>query len=968
MPKKLKLDINFSPQPPRYIWNPRSSPNEFRSFQSEANHIQNCNSVCSRLRNSEEDVKSINSDLINILTNIAHSSLELKGSPLNNNGRRKSRKNAWFDPECIRSRISLRKACKNYCKSPTNETIIKISYQMREEHKKLIKRKKHDFFNSLNREIEEHKNIKWENFKKLKAQHSNSKRGDDMDLQDLANFYKFFKDLYSEQTLQAETVNRLKNETEDILQEPVEKEVDQILNDNITSAEIDKAIMKLKRGKASAEDAISNEFLIHSTSITRSVILKVFNECLKHGVYPWNTALITPLHKKGCKGDPNNYRAIAVGSNLGKLFSGILLERLMTFRTSFCPDTVNQLGFVKEAQTSDHIFTLRTCIEKYTKKKKRLYACFVDYRKAFDTVCREALLYKLCKLGVKGNFFTCIQYMYENSSAKLKLLNKISEAIDILIGTEQGHPMSPELFKIYLVDLSKHLNDTFGLEVPTLNEITVSHLLWADDLVLVALDTHSLQVLIDRVHYFCEEWGLSVNISKTAIMVFNRSGRQLQESHGFQYGSTHIPSARTYCYLGIVFNLNGSSTTATDELRKKGLKAYFALKSLIQLDALSVRSVFKLFDALILPVVAYGCQTWLHETNFVKAVTKDNDGKAVLQKLATDPLEKLHLRFLKWTLQVHKKSSNIACYGDSGRYPLVIKLAKQVVSYYNRLDNFDAAGVQSLARHAFVEQRTNNYSWHNNINKIMQIAGHSCQDGLACPTRIRSNLESHFNTLWDNQRKGSSKLTYYNQVKKSSSIIYEDFLDLADSRDRQCLMRLRSSSHRLNCETARYVTQKEIAKSNSTVSWFKRCEFCTTEEVHLLAHLPFANIIEEDEHHVLITCPRYHAHRTNLQESTKSLLLRNEEHHELYTWQNVTKFGRYVKKIFGVRFSKKEKRRQKSSTLLQEPTNQPSPLLDRNTNTKQKLRVSTLRFLGMRMFYSVLLENFSIGFILFWCA
>ena len=148
----------------------------------------------------------------------------------------------------------------------------------------------------------------------------------------------------------------------------------------------------------------------------------------------------------------------------------------------------------------------------------------------------------------------------------------------------------------------------------------------------------------------------------------------------------------------------------------------------------------------------------------------------------------------------------------------------------------------------------------------MQIAGHSCQDGLACPTRIRSNLESHFNTLWDNQRKGSSKLTYckYNQVKKSSSIIYEDFLDLADCRDRQCLMRLRSSSHRLNCETARYVTQKEIAKSNSTVWWLKRCEFCTTEEVHLLAHLPFANIIEEDEHYVLITCPRYQVHRTNL--------------------------------------------------------------------------------------------------------
>ena len=34
----------------------------------------------------------------------------------------------------------------------------------------------------------------------------------------------------------------------------------------------------------------------------------------------------------------------------------------------------------------------------------------------------------------------------------------------------------------------------------------------------------------------------------------------------------------------------------------------------------------------ILPVVAYGYQTWLHETNVVKVVTKDNDGKAILQK------------------------------------------------------------------------------------------------------------------------------------------------------------------------------------------------------------------------------------------------------------------------------------------------------------------------------------------------
>ena len=58
---------------------------------------------------------------------------------------------------------------------------------------------------------------------------------------------------------------------------------------------------------------------------------------------------------------------------------------------------------------------------------------------------------------------------------------------------------------------------------------------------------------------------------------------------------------------------------------------------------------------------------------------------------------------------------------------------------------------------------------------------------------------------------------------------------------------------------------------------------------------------------MLITCPRYHEHRTNLQERSKSLLLKNEEHHELHTWQIMTESGRfeYVRETFGVRFPKK---------------------------------------------------------------
>ena len=249
--------------------------------------------------------------------------------------------------------------------------------------------------------------------------------------------------------------------------------------------------------------------------------------------------------------------------------------------------------------------------------------------------------------------------------------------------------MSPELFKCYLLDLSNDLNSNISdLDLPALNGMLISHLLWADELVLLALSKESLQILIDRVHAYCEAWGLTVNLSKTAIMVFSKSGRQLQESYGFMFGSQTIPSSKMYCYLGIVFSLNGGFKKAQDELRKKGLRAYFSLKSLINLDHLSSKSVFKLFDALILPVCSYGCQVWMPTTSFFKIFTKGNirdNSVNSIKNLANEPLEQTHIKFLKWTMSVHKKTSNLACWGDSGRMPLVVALSKQVRDYFNRL-------------------------------------------------------------------------------------------------------------------------------------------------------------------------------------------------------------------------------------------------------------------------------------------
>ena len=109
--------------------------------------------------------------------------------------------------------------------------------------------------------------------------------------------------------------------------------------------EISHSISLLKSGKASSEDMIANELSKWLNAENVEILKDLFNLCQDTGVYPWNTNIITPLHKKGCKEDADNYRAVAVSSTIRKLFSTILLERFKEFRRQVTPEPPYQLGF-----------------------------------------------------------------------------------------------------------------------------------------------------------------------------------------------------------------------------------------------------------------------------------------------------------------------------------------------------------------------------------------------------------------------------------------------------------------------------------------------------------------------------------------------------------------------------------------------------------------------------------------------
>ena len=437
--------------------------------------------------------------------NIANSCLKTTKRP------KKLPHKKWFDYDCKQSKTRLNKLAQNLSKQNSEPEANSNYFSARNKHNRLIQKKRYNFLSRLNSAIEDGHVLDWKKFRNLKQ---NNEENPLLDKYDLLSFYEYFTELYKKRPLNFSNLTP-NNDNHNI------NDKSEGLNGVITFAEVGNALAKLRLGKSPSEDRITNDMLKCMSTQGKITLRKIFNHCLSNGLYPWHTSIITPLFKSGNAYNPDNYRAIAVGSCLGKLFSTILLDRLTVFRAEYCQDPISQLGFKKGSQTNDHILTLKTLIDKYTKvKKTKLYVCFVDLRKAFDTVCREFLLYKLVKLDICGNFFSVIEDMYTKSCARIKIDNLLSSKISMERGTEQGHPLSPDLFKIFIRDLSE-LFQTIG-DYPTLNKTIVSHLLWADDLVLSALSKLSLQSNINTLNTFCNSWDLHINIKKTKIMIFGK--------------------------------------------------------------------------------------------------------------------------------------------------------------------------------------------------------------------------------------------------------------------------------------------------------------------------------------------------------------------------------------------------------------------------------------------------------------
>ena len=404
--------------------------------------------------------------------------------------------------------------------------------------------------------------------------------------------------------------------------------------------------------------------------------------------------------------------------------------------------------------------------------------------------------------------------------------------------------------------------------------------MYADDLLVLSPSPEGLQKSINVVKKHAEEWKLKVNTKKSNIIIFS-GNVQTKNNENFQYGSETLPIVDKQTYLGIEMTSSGRYrslscnaetkdfarltshpvrgwtgknkafcspgtqtgcrmikvyTYARDILSKKAYKVLATEKRLFSnSDTTTITIKNKLFDALVKPILLYGCEIWGPEllsdkTHFDKST-----------------IEQVHIKFCKQTLN----TPCIACRAEIGRYPLSIDIKASIFSYWLRLQH---ETVNPLLKEAFHHAR-NHSQFFDVLDNDETIRMHftsnisSQQPIKNARSSIKKQLKKDFIRNWLKARNNTSECSRekftHKEVKHNHQL--EDYVrTIRNPAHRISMTKLRLGVHSLRIQTEKYENRGTPIPVEG-----RMCLVCNRGYI-------------EDERHFLMCCPGYDNIRNEL--------------------------------------------------------------------------------------------------------
>ena len=735
----------------------------------------------------------------------------------------------WFDKECRQTRQSVRLALRklrqskeNIATSNKDVDVLRIYYtNSRKEYKSLLKQKQTDYKNqTLKTLIEDMNNPKqfWSTLKDFLGKPMNQC------IISKEEWFDHFSNIFQDECPRADLgeffsqpnfVNNYSSVDADY----------EILDQAITHQEVLNAISALKDSKAAGPDGFSGEFYKYASPELALFLTSFFNKLFETGSFPyeWSEAIIQPIHKKGDRNCPDNFRGISLLSVCGKLYSYILNKRLTDWveKRSLLNET--QAGFRKNYSTTDHIFTLLSLIQKQFSGIGKLYCAFIDFRKAFDLVDRSCLWAILKRNGIDGKMYRAIQSMYNVVKARVRVGGDLTDYFMCPKGLRQGDICSPVLFSLFINELAQEITfkGKHGITL-TPEQVQLMILLFADDVLLLSHTVIGLQQQLNILNDTASRLGLEVNMDKSKIIVFGKGG-YLSAREKWVYNGHNLDVVNQYKYLGVIFSTGLSFSFALKDMADRARKGVIGILRLLwSFGNQSPRLFFKLFDCQIQPILTYGSEVWGLITDF-------------------SIIERVHLFAIKRYLNVSIRTPNALVYGESGRYPLFINIHVRQIKYWITLTRMSEDRIPRKCYWMLYNLHCRNKNnWVSSVCFTLYRYGFGFvweQQGVSSIrnflVEFRQRLVDCYVQGWNYDIRTNERYTFYSSLKQSHCLS-EYLSQIHNGTIRKCLTRLRLGVSPLRCHACRFYGSSGNAFD---------CPFCPGDH--------------ETEYHFMIICPKY---------------------------------------------------------------------------------------------------------------
>jgi hypothetical protein len=279
----------------------------------------------------------------------------------------------------------------------------------------------------------------------------------------------------------------------------------------ITESEILKKLKNLKVNKAPGPDHCHPRILKEIADAIVIPLLIIFNQSITTGTVPdeWKRANITPIHKKGERTNPKNYRPVSLTSILCKMLESCLRDQLMKYMNDnslFSPD---QHGFLPNKSCVTQLLLIMEHWTQLIDDGNCIDTIYLDFSKAFDSVPHNRLLIKLKNFGMCDLAINWFRSFLTNRIQRVCLEGSHSEWKHVTSGVPQGSVLGPILFLIYINDLPNSIKNFVKI--------------FADDTKLYSINNQvehciSLQADIDQAYEWSQTWQLPFNAEKCKVM------------------------------------------------------------------------------------------------------------------------------------------------------------------------------------------------------------------------------------------------------------------------------------------------------------------------------------------------------------------------------------------------------------------------------------------------------------------